>query len=62
MECRSLRPLLQYIATNYAIAVKPVELDGFSSIVIYLTANSKYKLEKQQKAKGYRHGNRSIKF
>ena len=45
IECKRLRPLLQYVVINYAIAVKPAELDGLSSIVIYLTAKSKYRVE-----------------
>lgn len=49
IECKRLRPLLQYVVINYAIAVKPAELDGLSSIVIYLTAKSKYRVESNKK-------------
>ena len=48
MECKKLRPLLQYAIRNYFIPSKPAELDSFSYIVIYLTNMTKYKAERRR--------------
>ena len=58
MECKKLRPLLQYAIRNYFIPSKPAELDSFSYIVIYLTNMTKYKAErwKEEEPSSYSQG------